>query len=233
MDLKNKVVLLSKILVVLLIPIVLFTINVMLMINPYYVKYEYSKEDFPPSERFSEEERFNSSTQVIEYLRNTTSLDSLKETGLYAQKELEHLKNVRLLTKKFFLAQKVSVVLLVYLILFAILLDKNRWSVISFVFFGCLVSLVIVLWMFVIGYFDFNWLFTKFHEVLFPRGSWSFGSQDTLIQLYPEKFWVDSGFLLLSLIFIESLLLSAVTLVLMRRLKKTKNSNICSVKLNM
>ena len=37
--------------------------------------------------------------------------------------------------------------------------------------------------------------FTRFHELLFPPGSWTFAFSETLIRLFPEKFWFDVGVL--------------------------------------
>jgi integral membrane protein (TIGR01906 family) len=35
--------------------------------------------------------------------------------------------------------------------------------------------------------------FTLFHELLFPPGTWTFYYTDSLIRLFPEKFWFDVG----------------------------------------
>jgi integral membrane protein (TIGR01906 family) len=39
--------------------------------------------------------------------------------------------------------------------------------------------------------FGFGVFFVGFHEVLFPAGSWTFEYSDTLIRLFPERFWRD------------------------------------------
>ncbi len=227
---KKKLVLLSKLLIVLIIPIALVSVNVVTLFTPYYVRYEYSKKNFPDSERFTKEERLKISEQVIGYLKNTTSLSKLEETGLFNERESKHISDVRILVDKLFLIQKISVILLVYSILFTILLDKNKWDVIRYVLFGAIFTISIGLFLFAMVYLDFNPFFIKFHEILFPQGYWSFDTQDTLIQLYPKKFWVDSGVILLTLVLAEALILSLASYVLMRRLKKRENSNICIVK---
>ncbi|MCA9993857.1 MAG: DUF1461 domain-containing protein, partial [Anaerolineales bacterium] len=35
--------------------------------------------------------------------------------------------------------------------------------------------------------------FVQFHELLFPPGTWTFAYSDSLIRLFPEKFWFDLG----------------------------------------
>jgi integral membrane protein (TIGR01906 family) len=37
----------------------------------------------------------------------------------------------------------------------------------------------------------FEGFFTRFHEVFFSGDSWRFSTADTLIRLYPERFWED------------------------------------------
>ena len=37
----------------------------------------------------------------------------------------------------------------------------------------------------------FDGFFTRFHEVFFSGDSWRFSTADTLIRLYPERFWED------------------------------------------
>ena len=37
----------------------------------------------------------------------------------------------------------------------------------------------------------FDSFFTRFHEMFFEGDSWRFSDTDTLIRVYPERFWVD------------------------------------------
>lgn len=43
------------------------------------------------------------------------------------------------------------------------------------------------------GMLDFEALFTRFHGLFFAAGTWQFYSDDLLIQLFPERFWVIAG----------------------------------------
>jgi integral membrane protein (TIGR01906 family) len=49
--------------------------------------------------------------------------------------------------------------------------------------------------------------FVGFHELFFPPGSWSFPTSNTLIRLYPERFWMDVGAVIVGLM----IAVSAVT----------------------
>lgn len=52
--------------------------------------------------------------------------------------------------------------------------------------------------------------FTAFHQIFFAPGSWLFEYSDTLIRLFPGKFWFDSALTLLGVSFIEGLLLALI-----------------------
>jgi integral membrane protein (TIGR01906 family) len=41
--------------------------------------------------------------------------------------------------------------------------------------------------------------FVAFHEIFFAQGSWTFNFTDTLIRLFPEKFWIDAATTIASL----------------------------------
>lgn len=50
---------------------------------------------------------------------------------------------------------------------------------------------------------SFNQLFTWFHQVFFTSGTWQFYTSDTLIRLFPMRFWRDAFIFvgLMSLVF--------------------------------
>jgi uncharacterized membrane protein len=55
----------------------------------------------------------------------------------------------------------------------------------------------------------FTWQtwFDLFHRFLFVPGSWLFSYSDTLIRLFPVKFWFDATLTISSLSFVGGLLL--------------------------
>jgi integral membrane protein (TIGR01906 family) len=42
-------------------------------------------------------------------------------------------------------------------------------------------------------YLNFDWFFTHFHLTFFAGDSWIFDWSDTLIRLFPERFWFDAA----------------------------------------
>jgi hypothetical protein len=45
----------------------------------------------------------------------------------------------------------------------------------------------------VVGLLSFDALFSAFHGLFFPAGTWTFPSDALLIRLFPEAFWVTAG----------------------------------------
>jgi len=62
------------------------------------------------------------------------------------------------------------------------LLGLNRGGWITVIFIGSLVLFSIV---------AFGIFFTAFHNVFFQPGTWQFYWTDTLIRLFPQRFWQD------------------------------------------
>ena len=52
---------------------------------------------------------------------------------------------------------------------------------------------------------SFDALFTRFHELLFTAGTWTFTAESGLISLFPERFWRDGAAAIAVLLFIGGL----------------------------
>ena len=71
--------------------------------------------------------------------------------------------------------------------------------------------------MLVLILLSWNLVFTQFHEILFPPDTWTFYYSDSLIRLFPEKFWFDFGLLWTGAIFLEGIILAVFGYFLVRR----------------
>ena len=219
---KNITAILSKTLVIFLIPIILFSTNFLLLASPKYLEWEYSKEDFPKPEELTLRERSILSRSILAYIKGITDVSTLDTTDLFTQREISHLNDVKILNNRLFLGRGVASILFVYLTLFAILSAKKGHSVIKYILSGSLITLTVAIVLFVSVYLNFNILFVSIHKIIFPQESWSFDSQATLIELYPGEFWIDSAVAFLILTLIESLMLCLISFVIMRRFKRKK-----------
>lgn len=111
-------------------------------------------------------------------------------SAAFGERELEHMDDVRGL---FGLALRGQLLALVAVALAAVALARTslRRAVPVGLLAGGLVTLAIAVLAVPIMLLGFDDFFTGFHEVFFEGSSWRFSSTDTLIRLYPERFWED------------------------------------------
>jgi integral membrane protein (TIGR01906 family) len=108
----------------------------------------------------------------------------------FGERELTHMRDVRRL---FGAALRLQLVVLGALAVLALALARTRLRALvpTGLLAGALATLgvaVLAVPVIVLGFDDF---FTRFHEVFFSGDSWRFSTADTLIRLYPERFWQD------------------------------------------
>jgi integral membrane protein (TIGR01906 family) len=212
-----------KLIIVISIPILLISMNIQLLLNPFYLKFEYSKDNFPEAEIMSKQERLDLSVKVLEYVKGENGLSTLRKSGLFNEKEISHLKDVRVLVRGLSLVGNLSGLIFIFSILFLTSQNERMGILISNIFTGSLTTLILIVFFLFLSFISFNFLFIKFHEIFFPQGNWTFYLQDSLIQLYPRKFWVDSTLIILILTLIETILLFSGSFFLKQRLKKRKS----------
>jgi integral membrane protein (TIGR01906 family) len=184
--------------ITLLIPFAVVLTAVRVMLTPAYVRVEYATPGFPEdSYGFTLEDRLHWSGVSLDYLLNDAGIeflaDEVLEEGgpLYNERELGHMFDVK---------NVVNVVLRVWIVALLALaalgvwawqgdwassygqgLVRGGWATIIFVAV-CLVFVIV----------GFGVFFVFFHEVFFDPGTWTFQYSDTLIRLFPERFWRDT-----------------------------------------
>jgi integral membrane protein (TIGR01906 family) len=199
-------------LVTLLMPLAVTLAAVRLTLNPWFVEFEYRTPNFPADPYgFTQAERLKYSRQALDYLVNDAGIEFLADlrfpegqqappsscqfmedcTKLYNERELSHMLDVKL---------TVQATLRIWYVTLAVLLGLGVWAWLgrwapaywrgasrggwlSVILVGVIILLVLVL---------FGWFFIKFHQVLFTAGTWTFYYSDTLIRLFPERFWRDT-----------------------------------------
>ncbi len=138
--------------------------------------------------------------EEVSNLLNYFSGNDLNEER-YSEEEIIHLKDVKLLIW-------ISLGLMLgILIAFVFSIRKLSFKkfclksgIISLVFFG-IVSLI---------FLNFSWAFRKFHEILFWNDYWMLPVDSTLIQMFPQSFFLSA----LVRIILYSLILSLLLLLL-------------------
>ena len=217
-------------LIVLSLPVLLIGVNVRAITGHWFVRWEYRKEGFPPDTYgFSVAERSHLAEVCVDYLATGADIAMLEELRLpdgqpaFNQRELRHMVDVQVvygyLMTACLLAGSVVVVGVVLLARLA-----TRGQAAGALLGGSLFTLTLLL---AVGaYMMVNWsdFFTAFHRVFFEGDTWLFQYSDTLIRLFPMRFWADVAVAIVVPLFVEVFLVGGTGWVWMRRLTSSPES---------
>jgi integral membrane protein (TIGR01906 family) len=201
--------------------------NIHLLISPAFVRWEYKKASFPADRHgMTQEQRIELATVAVEFLRSTEPAQeairlleeqTLDGKPLYNQRELDHMVDTKVRTDILRVVAWATGVVVVGGTVLLAWREETRPAAWRGLLNGAAVTVVIL--GAISAYILIGWesFFTRFHELLFPAGTWTFGYDEALIRLFPEKFWFDVGVLLGLGTLAEALVIGAVAFVLGRR----------------
>lgn len=185
-------------LVSLLVLVALVLTAVRLLLTPIFVNIEYRTPNFPSDPYgFSRADRLYWSHIARNYLLNQARISYLADlrfadgSPVYNERELGHMLDVKNVVKGALIVWYASLLALLLLGLWAWrgqwwstfrqALSRGGWLTVIFV--GVIIPIVLL---------GFGVFFVAFHEVFFAAGTWVFNYSDTLIRLFPERFWRDA-----------------------------------------
>jgi integral membrane protein (TIGR01906 family) len=200
----------ARILIGILVPLVLVLTNVRLLLTPPFVRIEYSTPGFPDDPYgFTREDRVRLAEIARSYLLNDAGpkfLADLRDgsgAGLYNPRELSHMVDVKNLVQEALAVWTGLVVVLAGLGMAAWRLGAPRTARRGFNL-GARITLIVMVALVGLLLVSFSDLFTGFHEVFFQSGTWVFYFSDTLIRLFPMRFWRDVFALLMIMTLAEA-----------------------------
>jgi integral membrane protein (TIGR01906 family) len=199
-------------LVSLLVPIVLIGLGLRLLLTPLFLQFEYNMPYFPPDEfGFTKEDRLKWAPYALDYLVNNEAISYLGDLNfedgspLYNERELSHMDDVKLVTQGALRVWYISVAVLLLLSVWAwfggwwqdyrLGLMRGGWLMVGL---AVTVGLIVVIGIVINPNVFWNF-FAGFHSLFFEGDSWMFLYSDTLIRLFPIRFWQDA-FLLAAVI---------------------------------
>lgn len=172
----------SKYLLVIFVPLLIILIN---FINLSYNRPFFKKIQEQIQSNLNLNDRIRYTNNVIDYYSGTKLLDG----NFYSYQARLHLAEVKglLQAAKFIMALNTIVILLLITILVH---EKNYEIIFTGLFYGSLICLFffLLLGLGISKYFDA--MFLSLHKVLFTESLWLFPPTDTLIQLFPNQFFV-------------------------------------------
>ena len=209
----------SRWLISILTPFVILMISVRILITPLFAQAEYNLPGFPQDPYgFTLQDRLRWSEPSIRYLVNNEDIDYLESLTfddgepVFNARELSHMADVKAVVTGMRVALAVCVITL--LICTGLILKNGQRDLIIKAFnaggWG-VVGLIAAILLFVV--ISFNQLFTWFHMLFFTEGTWQFFTSDTLIRMFPIRFWRDA-FIFVGVL---SLILGAVLIFITRK----------------
>jgi len=183
--------------VTLLAPIAILMLGVRLLLTPAFLQVEYRMPGFPAdSYGFTMEERIRWATPSLEYLINDQGIGYLAEltfdkgTPIYNARELAHMQDVKKVLQTLLKVWDGALIVLAALGIWA---WRGNWldSYRSGWRHGGLLMIALLLAFAVFALTSFWEFFTWFHSMFFSGDSWLFAYSDTLIRLFPVRFWED------------------------------------------
>ncbi|MBI3244430.1 MAG: TIGR01906 family membrane protein [Chloroflexi bacterium] len=197
---------LLRILLTAALPVCLVLTNVRLMLTPFYTNWEYNLKGFPPDfYSFNKEDRLKYSAIALDYLLNDEGIDFLGKLTLpadkiantdsgdrmYNDRELKHMVDVKIVVRGAMLVWMVSGLLVIGSVAALAWQPATRPLLRSGLLNGAVATLVLLIAVLLFVMFAFDPFFVFFHKIFFTGDTWLFRYSDTLIRLFPEKFWQD------------------------------------------
>jgi integral membrane protein (TIGR01906 family) len=185
-------------LVTILIPLALIFLGLRLMLTHAFLEVEYRLPGFPQDEYgFTQTDRLHWSRFALDYLLNSADIDYLGDltfpdgSPLYNGRELSHMHDVKGVVRPS---------LWIGYSIWILLIGAGLWARLGGWWSGYVRGVRRGGWLTVglavgIGIFaavSFWQFFTLFHSLFFTGDSWLFLYSDTLIRLFPMRFWQDA-----------------------------------------
>jgi len=211
-------------LVAILVPLTLIGLGLRVLLTPLFLQVEYNMPYFPSDEYgFTKEDRLKWAPYALNYLLNDADISYLGDlkfddgTPLYNERELSHMDDVKRVTKGALNVWYVSLILVAALGAWAwfggwwqdyrLGLTRGGWLMVGL---AVVIGLIVAVGILINPNVFWNF-FAGFHSLFFEGDSWLFLYSDTLIRLFPLRFWQDAflfaafialgGGIMLSLVF--------------------------------
>ncbi len=194
-----------SLIITLIIPIALIGLGLRVLLSPLFLQVEYNMPYFPPDEfGFTKADRLKWAPYALNYLTNSADISYLGdlkfEDGkpLYNERELSHMNDVKRVTQGALKVWYISLVALALLGIWAWIggwgdtyrlgLMRGGWLM---VILSIAIGLIALIGIAVSPNLFFQF-FAGFHSLFFEGDSWLFLFSDTLIRLFPIRFWQDA-----------------------------------------
>ncbi|MCX8164725.1 MAG: TIGR01906 family membrane protein [Aquificaceae bacterium] len=201
-----------SLLLVALFPFLIALLGVRLAFTENFVEFLYGRVELPP-DSMPYELRLSIAKMGLRSVTSNRGMEEFKNSGLFNQKEIRHMEDVKGLLDSLFTLLYVGAPLW----LMGLLNLKNKKEIGKALFFGSLLLELFVLLVVFVSLISYQWLFEAFHNLFFDPYSWRFRNEDMLLRVYPMDFWYKATLYTALGIFTFNLLLQSFGLLLWRK----------------
>jgi len=185
---------LAGLILILTAPVIFIGIPVRIAFSEWFVEWEYSRTDFPPDTYgLDNESRKHLALLGLRAVLSEEGMEEFRKAKLpdgrraFREKEIRHMEDVKRVLDVFF----PLLYALLFLHLFLHLLLRDRIFTGWILLLSSLFSLILVAGAGTFALIDYDLAFEVFHDLFFDPDSWRFRYTDTLLRIYPMKFWFD------------------------------------------
>ena len=185
----------ARIVLQVLFPVILVLTSVRMLMTDSFVRFNYTIPGFPEDRYgFTEEDRLLHAPIALEYLLNDAGVEFLGDqrfedgSPVYNARELGHMEDVKDVTRAALNVWRIGLlaVLALSVVLWRVAGTQFLWEAWQG---GAKLTAIIMLVLLVGLIAAFSVLFVFFHQVFFDPDTWTFLFSDTLIRLFPQRFW--------------------------------------------
>ena len=216
---------LIQLLLVLALPVFLLTADLRIVTGHWFVRWEYGKADFPPDPfGLSTTERTRLAETCVDYLATRASLSLLADLRLpsgepaFNGRELRHMDDVQAVYSRLMTAGIAAALVLVAGITVLLTSDRTHWRAPAALLSGSLLTLGLLGAVAAVMALSWGEFFTTFHRIFFEGESWIFPYSDTLIRLFPMRFWMDVAAVIVGLLVAGAIVTGGVGWMWTRRI---------------
>ena len=211
-DIKSKWISLGiKVFLTFVVPALLTVFSIRLVMTYQFFQFEYLRPDFTvDTYGFTTEDRLSYYFYAVDYLFNSEDINFLGDLRLpldkcwqpppnatdcpmYNQEALSHMVDVKVVTQTTFSLAALLTLITLGIIGIGYRYQQYRFSIQRGLTYGSVLTISLIITIATLAVTAWDFFFDTFHELFFEAGTWRFAFSDTLIRLYPEKFWFDAS----------------------------------------
>lgn len=186
--------------IIVLVPVLLVLGSIRLLLTETYLNLEYNKPDFPTDTYgFTLQDRLYFAPYAVQYLLNGAEVSYIGDlkfsdgSPLYNDRELEHMVDVKKVIQGAMWALLGAALVFTLLSVWLFRSPEGRLVWRNGLIGGATTLLIAFVGLIIYLLLDWDNFFDSFHNLFFAQGTWTFSYSDTLIRLFPIRFWQDAA----------------------------------------